>query len=138
MLFRSWDLGTLGGVGQLQMEMGHGMGPWVRPELPSLSVLPASFRWCPEAGSHPDSERPEQGVPGVQRAWPLPSPAVLRANTQTGLALRPQPSGKSFSFQSQNPSTLSDLVVFRPGHSGNLLLRKLGVNLRHRDRAGGE
>ena len=114
------------------------MHPWVCPELPSLPVLPASFRWCPEAGSHTDSERPEQGVPGVQRARPLPSPAVLPADTQTGRALRFWPSGKSFSFQSQNPSTLSDLDVFRPGHSGNLLLRKLGVNLRHRDRAGRE
>lgn len=52
------------------------------------------------------------------------------ADTQTGLALTL--GLKSFSFQSQNPSTLSDLVVFRPGGSGNLLLRKPEVNLRQR------
>lgn len=93
-------LGTLGGVGQLQMETGHGTRPRICPELPSLPVLPASFGWCQEAGSHPDSERAEEGVPGVQRAWPLPSPAVLPApaDTQTGLAPHPRPSGSHFHF----------------------------------------
>ena len=113
----------------------------VRPELPSLPVLPASFGWYSEGGSHLDGERAEESVPGcVQRARPLPSPAIppAWADTQTGLAPCPRPSGKSFSFQSQNPSTLSDLVVFRPGGSGNLLLRKLGVNLRQKEKAGRE
>lgn len=126
-------------MGQLQMGMGRGVRPWVHPELPSLPVLPASFGWCSEAGSHPDGERAEEGVSGVCRGR-SPFPVLLflqrRADTQTGLAPCPRPSGKSFSFQSQTPSTLSDLVVFRPGGSGNLLLRKLGVNLRQKEKAG--
>lgn len=127
-------LGTLGGVSQLQMETGHGTRPRICPELPSLPVLPASFGWCQEAGSHPDSERAEEGVPACRRRGRFPVPLFFQhwADTQTGLAPHPRPSGKSFSFQSQNPSTLSDLVVFRPGGSGNLLLRKLEVNLRQR------
>lgn len=73
----------------------------VRPELPSLPVLPASFGWCSEAGSHPDSERAEEGAPGVCRGrGPFPVLLFLPrwADTQTGLAPRPWPSGRYFHF----------------------------------------
>lgn len=89
-------LGTLGGVSQLQMETGHGTRPRICPELPSLPVLPASFGWCQEAGSHPDSERAEEGVPACRRRgrFPVPLPAVLPALGRYSDGPRPSPSAK--------------------------------------------
>lgn len=109
---------------------GHGRGAcrWIPPEPPWLRVPPASFGWCPDAGSSPDGEWAEEGALGLLRVWPPPSLVLFSPapgwTHRWGLSPCPWPSWKSFSFQLQNPSIFSIPVIFRTSGSGNLLTRK--------------
>lgn len=123
---------------------GHGRGAcrWIPPEPPWLRVPPASFGWCPDAGSSPDGEWAEEGAPGLLRVWPPPSLVLFSPapgwTHRWGFSPCPWPSWKSFSFQLQNPSIFSIPVIFRTSGSGNLLTRIAQSDLRQKDTAGRE